>query len=287
MYKVLSEFCKPYVEQRKKNISIHNSLLTPSRYPIEVNFRSDDQSLVFTIDPFGVDGVVGSKLAYCCEILDIRDLDSQLLSILTQQPNQRFGCWVSLRHSPHGLSYKLYYEITPTLSQFFLSELVEKSPQMKSLCGFVPILGGLSIDLKTISEFYCRIENPSYNKLHLLFVIAKVENQLPCVINYLSWLTSSPHPSFFSSTSIGFSLNYSNEVPVLTLFVHAAQVFNSNVLARQQLINFSNQIDGDFTAYELLTKELEHHPINNPLHSTISIKVTSKSLSLSVGISPW
>jgi hypothetical protein len=76
-------------------------------------------------------------------------------------------------------------------------------------------------------------------------------------------------------------------VPELTLFLHARQVLNSNAMARKQLINFSDQIGSDFRAYEMLTKNIECHSSYTHLYSTISIKIISKHLKISVGFSPW
>lgn len=287
---LLDNFSAPWLAARAGDNAFGKSLLTPGGYPVEFNFRSDDQAICYTAEPGLPEDPPSKKLDFIRSLFnDPNRKITNPVALFTGQADQRFGSWVSVRHSGHELAYKLYHEVTENSAAYFISKLYESIPQLPAEIKFKPMLIGWVPDDEEISEYYFKLLYADQRVLHKLLLIAGMSGQLPFLLSCLSWLFSRQTSKLFENLSLGISFRVAKgKLPSLTFFVHCPQVFTSNALARKQILSLVQQTGGRMDIYEAITARLEQVNVPHPVHSVLSIKLKpDQNISCSVGLSPW
>lgn len=287
---ILDKINSRWMEEQARGVVIKNSLLTPGGFPMEFNFRSDDDAICYTLEPGMAKDSIHSKLQFINSQFNISDIEKYtFINPLCYQQEQRFGCWISARHDRNALKYKLYLEISRGNEQDFVKNLIRDIPHFPADILIKPMLLGVFPEEHTVAEYYFKLIAPSNSVLHKIFETARVSSQLPFVISCLSWLSSSPPSILFHNLSLGISFQtVKGKVPTLTIFVHCPEIFSSNLIARKQILSFVEQIGGQMEIYEAITEPLQRINIPYPVHSILTIKVKSdKKITCAVGLSPW
>ena len=267
------------------------SVLTPGGYPIEFNFQSHDEAVCYTAEPGLPGDPIARKFKFIKSILAGFDPgeNAQAAPFIGQQ-NQRFGCWISIKHgSHHDFAYKLYYEVTKSTEAYFLKKMGDVIPGLLPAARFKPMLVGVVPNEEGLTEYYCKLAQADASILHKLFLSAGVERQLPFVLSCFSWLVSKQPNRLFENLTLGLSFRMvKRKLPILTLFVHCPQIFSSNARARTQILSLFRQIGGQAMLYEAMSEPLNYLHIAHPVHSVLSIKLKNeKEITCSVGLSPW
>ena len=288
---ILTKFNNTWIREGVNDPVLPGSVLTPGGYPIEFNFRSDDEGISYTLEPGLPHESIADKLDFIRSVIDDFDAEkNKQAAAFIRQQNHRFGCWISIRHGDdHNLAYKLYYEVTNDTDAYFLKRMADDIPQLPPAVKFKPMLVGVMPNAEGITEYYCKLMHADVNLLHKIFLSAGVSRQLPFVLSCLSWLVSKQHNKLFENLTLGVSFRIvKGQFPTLTLFMHCPQIFTSNAQARTQILSLFRQIGGQAELYEAVSEPLNYLNIAHPVHSVLSIKIKNdKEIACSVGLSPW
>ncbi|RYY38760.1 MAG: hypothetical protein EOO08_13165 [Chitinophagaceae bacterium] len=283
----LSQVSDAWQTARREGRPLPRSLLTPGGYPMEINERSDSRELCWTAEPALPGAPIEAQLPRVLQHTGINLAADKTLSVFLQQPSPRFGCWMSLRHSVDGVAGKAYLEAGPQTHPHFLEGLHRIAPTLPESFSFVPMLAGIYPGVAGVSEYYGLLPNPNARSLHILFGACAVRAHLPLALCLLAELASVQTNDLLQRIRLGASLRaQGSKPPALTLFVHAPQIFESNVQARTRILSLALQLGGKLPLYEALSASLVDNAVDAPLHSVVSLKIGAKGLSCSVGYSP-
>jgi len=286
---MLATLCRPWLAQIRNGLPVNTSLLTPGGYPLEFAFRSNSDDVCYTAEPGPPNSSPLEKWAFVRAIR--ADLDPQLhplLRELVNQPAQRYGCWLGVRHHGDAASFKVYQEVTPQASDLVLRHLHREIPGLAQVNRLTPQLLGVS-SKGGLAEFYCKVEYPGLGVMHELFAAAGVSKELPYVTNYLAYLAAEPSSKVLERLRIGISYSVSPVGPPgVTLFAHSTQLFPTNYVARMRLLGFASQTGAHIPLYERATRLFEEIEPPHIMHNLIGIKIVgSGRLEFAVGLRPF
>lgn len=287
MLKILSQ---PWLASIEKGCLLPASLLTPSGYPVEFTFRTNSSDLVYTTELGMPQDSSEAKWEMIREL--IGEFDSPLrplLQTLIAQPEQRFGCWLGVRHRDTTHSFKVYQEVVPSASMDVLRYLYQAIPDLPEVAGLAPKLLGVVPEKPGVAEYYFQVKQPNMSILNKLYGAVGVGKLLPSVINYLSYLAGEPREKLLARLRIGMSYHIAPErMPCITLFVHASQIFADNRQARTRWLGFVNQLDRDVPIYEAVTQIFDKTNPTAVLHGLIGIGITeTQQIETSIGLCPF
>jgi hypothetical protein len=266
------------------------SLLTPSGAPVEFTFRTGSDTLSYTAEPGLPLSSPAAKWRTIAAIVGIGSLDrktNDLLSLLRAQPDQRFGCWLGVRQSASAVGFKVYQEVTPFGHELVRRNLLVDLPSLDPKPRIVPQLVGQALPAGA-TEFYFHITDPRPSTLHALLKAADAAERLRLVTDCLAWLAAIPASQLREQLRIGLSYRVAAGQPtIVTFFVHAAQISESNQQIRQRLLELARQLGLDFTQYERATHSLADWEPPIPAHGLVGVTIEpSGNVSLSVGVTP-
>ena len=287
---MLAIFCRPWLEQIRSGAPLCTSLLTPGGYPLEFAFGTDSRNISYTVEPGPPQSSVEEKWRFVRRI--VSDLDPRfhpLLRRLLEQPAQRFGCWLGIRHRGPSVGLKVYQEITPEGRELVLSYLRHDVPELTEMTGLKPTLLGLTSGTGGPVEYYCRIDDSNLGVLHKFFGAAGVPRHLPCVIDHLAYLAAAQRSKLWDRLHIGISYSVSaGASPALTLFADASQLFPTNVWGRIRLLGLARQLGRQIPVYERITSSFEREEPPRMVHGLVGIKVShSGHIDCAVGLQPF
>ncbi|RYY90160.1 MAG: hypothetical protein EOO15_03695 [Chitinophagaceae bacterium] len=263
------------------------SLLTPCGFPFELNARSDSRELCYTAEPAAPGAGWTTQLSSVRRLTGIDLAADPALAVFLQQPAPRFGCWLSMRHSKDITAGKAYLETGPSTHQYFSAQLHAACNALPQQISFLPMLAGVYPGVPGISEYYVRLLHPDAVSLQSLFAACDAGNQLPLVLSVLGELAAQQASVVLTQVRLGASIRMQpGKHPAVTLFLHAPQLFRDNLHARTRILALARHLGGALPLYEAISASLLVRPVAQPLHSVVSLKIGSRSLSCSVGYSP-
>ena len=266
------------------------SLLTPSGVPVEFTFRSGSDTLSYTAEPGLPRSTPQEKWRTIATISGIHSADREgadLLPLLREQPGQRFGCWLGVRQGAGEVNFKVYQEVTSVGHELVRRHLLADLPALDPKLHIVPQLVGQSLP-GGASEFYFHVLDPRPSTLHSLLKAAGAADRLHLVTDCLAWLAAIPASQVREQLRIGMSYRVAPGQPtIVTLFIHAAQISESNRQVRQRLLELAQQLSLDFARYERATCPLAEWEPPIPVHGLVGVTIgPSGNISLSVGVIP-
>lgn len=281
--------CLPWLKQENMGIPMEKSLLTPGGYPIEFAFRTNRNNIGYTAEPGLPMWTVKEKQNFIKEITGKFDFKLfPLFQELTDQSSQHFGCWLSVRHHEDVPDFKIYQEILAQKSDLVLKQMRDDIPDFNNENILEPKLLGIVLGNGGVREYYCKINDPDPGVLHKLFTLAGAAKQLPCVINYLSYLASEERDKLWRRLRLGVSIKISSSgIPKLTLFAHSIQLFSDNLQARQRILGLVRQIGKEMPLYDHVTIGFEENDTQEMAHNLIGINIADSGLDFAVGLQPF
>jgi len=188
---------------------ILDSVLTPSKQPIEFSYNFKNPTISYTVDP----GLASYDCKQKWSIIDkvIGRPISKQKSILKQymrSHDQRYGCWLSVRHLIDGIVYKMYQEITEQMQDTAAKEITEHLSGLKSL-QFRTKLIGVNPNTEDI-EYYLNFGMIDESTLFEIMKIADVQIQCPSFVVQLAALKGANYQTVFKGLNVGASFNDSN-----------------------------------------------------------------------------
>jgi hypothetical protein len=289
---ILAQLCKPWLAHLSNGQSLQNSLLAPGGYPLDFTFRSGLNDINYTAEPGLPGATTNDKWQFVRELTAGFDpVLHPLVQRLVDQPGQRFGCWLGVRHPGRGnaTAFKLYQEVTPAAGDEVFESLCADVPGIDNIPDITPTLLGLAAVDSEIIEYYCKVSNADPGVLHSLFSLAGAAKQLPAVINYLVYLAGEQRSTLWGRLSLGVSFQLAiARPPTVTLFTHAPELFPNDRVARTRILGLARQFGGEMPAYDKLTLAFEQNEIPGMAHNMVGIKVTaSGKLECAVGLRPF
>lgn len=271
------------------HLGLCKSVLTPSGYPLEFTFRSSKSELNYTAEPGLANTSAKQKWNFIQSLsAEVYPQSYPLLTELILQPEQRFGCWIGVRHKVRQHSIKVYQEITALMAKRVQAQLYSVLAKVDSSVVFTPTLLGLMPQDPNMVEYYGKVEAPSFSSLHKLYRAAGKASVLPCILNYLSALSGRQREVVLGEINIGLSVKtYKDEVINVTLFCHANQLFSSDFHTRNSWLSMVKQLSGEAELYKQLTACFinEHTPTMH--HGLIGLSVgESNKIECSIGLRP-
>lgn len=265
---------------------VSNSLLTPSRIPLEFSYNFCEPSISYTLDP----GMASFSISKKWDIL-LKTVDSMLPEHLKtvapyrQSKDQRFGSWLSVRHKGNKIGYKVYQEVSESAKAHARSEVLALFPGLEPMA-FETKLIGFQPQTKAL-EYYINFGHIDESILNDIMAIAGVARQRAFFVVQMADLKGATHQTFFDGVKVGASFKVEEgKPPLLTLFFHGPELFPSNDLAFSRLSKLGNQY-GDAHLYDCLLQEVSKCTARPPIHSILSFKfVSANDFHFSVGFSP-
>lgn len=286
----LSLISRSWFERTGNQPQSYKSLLTPGGYPLEFTFSTASRDIRYTSEVGGANWRASAKRRLISEMTGDFDVwNYPLMRNLAAQPDQRFGCWLSVRHRKDSPDFKVYQEITPRAESKILKRLRRSLPGRWKDDMLEPRLLGVPLPAGETAEYYCRIKTPQPGALHKLFYAAGAAARLQCVINYLVFLAAEEPGKLWNRLRLGISFQISPiEQPVVTLFAHSGQIFSTNRQARERILGFARQIGAEMPLYEQATLPFTKSEPSKMVHGLVGIKISNaKSLECVIGLQPF
>nr|WP_321232951.1 hypothetical protein [uncultured Psychroserpens sp.] len=265
-----------------------NSLLTPNKSSLEFSYSFNNPSISYTVDVIDALESPQKKLEYLNTYFGISLLETYpSLKPFSQDSNQKYGSWLSVRHLSNTTYYKIYQEVTSQMQHKAKGLVIEHFSELQQFSFDVKLIGHV-LSVKDQPEYYLSLGYVDESTLFDVMKIANVQKQTPYFISQIGALIGKSYTTVLADIKVGISLKVTKDKPLLTVFFHAPELFSDNKKAVRKIKHLAEAIGGDVELYDRLTKNISDSNPEAPIHSILSFKFfENKPLQFSVGISPY